>query len=98
MVTLAVAPFLLGQTLNSLLVVAAAVPLSVRCASWAGFAITQLPPRWRRRAVVLAFALLIVPLPGLWVPRFAIFSRLGLVDSFVPLIAPALMGTATPRR
>jgi multiple sugar transport system permease protein len=84
---------LAGQTLNSLLVVAVAVPLSVLCASWAGFAMTQLPPRWRRRAVVLAFALLIVPLPGLWVPRFVIFSRLDLVDGYVPLIAPALMGT-----
>ncbi|MGH2970114.1 MAG: carbohydrate ABC transporter permease [Solirubrobacteraceae bacterium] len=84
---------LAGQTLNSLLVVAVAVPLSVLCASWAGFAITQLAPRRRHRAVALAFALLIVPLPGLWVPRFAIFSRLGLVDTFVPLIAPALMGT-----
>jgi multiple sugar transport system permease protein len=84
---------LFGQTLNSLLVVAVAVPLSVLCASWAGFAMTQLAPRWRRRAVALAFALLLVPLPALWVPRFAIFSRLGLVDSYVPLIAPALLGT-----
>jgi multiple sugar transport system permease protein len=84
---------LAGQALNSLVVVAVAVPLSVLCASWGGFAIAQLPPRGRRIAVGIAFALLIVPLPGLWVPRFAIFSRLGLIDSYVPLIAPALMGT-----
>ena len=84
---------LAGQAVNSLVVVAIAVPLSVLCASWAGFATSQLPPRGRRFAVGLAFALLIVPLPALWVPRFAIFSRLGLLDTYVPLIAPALMGT-----
>ena len=84
---------LAGQALNSLLVVAVAVPLSVLCSSWAGFAITQLSPRRRRAAVAIAFALLLVPLPALWVPRFAIFSQLGLVDTYVPLIAPALMGT-----
>ena len=42
---------LAGQALNSLLVVAVAVPLSVLCSSWAGFAITQLSPRRRRAAV-----------------------------------------------
>ena len=84
---------LAGQALNSLVVVAVAVPLSVLCASWAGFATSQLSPRGRRIAVGTALALLIVPLPALWVPRFAIFSRLDLVDSYVPLIAPALMGT-----
>jgi multiple sugar transport system permease protein len=86
---------LAGQLLNSLLVVAVAVPLSVLCASWAGFAMTQLGDRWRRRAVAVALVLLVVPLPALWVPRFVIFSRLGLVDGYVPLIAPALLGTTT---
>jgi multiple sugar transport system permease protein len=84
-----------GQLLNSLLVVAVAVPLSVLCASWAGFGMTRLPERWRRRAVAAALLLLIVPLPALWVPRFVMFSELGLVDGYVPLIAPALLGTTT---
>jgi multiple sugar transport system permease protein len=84
---------LAAQAVNSLLVVAVAVPLSVLCASWAGFATAQLPPRARRVAVGAAFALLLVPAPALWVPRFALFSQLGLTDTYVPLIAPALMGT-----
>jgi len=84
-----------GQLVNSLIVVSAAVPLSVLCASWAGFAMAQLPPRRRRWAVGAALVLLVVPLPALWVPRFVLFSRLGLVDGYVPLIAPALMGTTT---
>src|ERR687894_1199257 len=39
---------LAGQAVNSLVVVAVAVPLSVLCASWAGFATSQLSPRGRR--------------------------------------------------
>ena len=35
-------------TANSLLVAAIAVPLAVLVASWAGFAISQLPPRVSR--------------------------------------------------
>jgi multiple sugar transport system permease protein len=33
-----------------------------------------------------------VPITALLVPRFAIFSWLGLTDTYVPLVAPALIG------
>lgn len=81
------------QLLNSLLVVALAVPLTVLSASWGGFGMTLLAPRARRVAVGLSLVVLMVPLSALWVPRFVLFSRLDLVDTYVPLIAPALMGT-----
>lgn len=77
---------------NSLLVAAIAVPLAVLVASWAGFAISQLPPRLSRALLVLSFVALMVPTTALLVPRFAIFKTLGLVDTYVPLIAPALLG------
>jgi multiple sugar transport system permease protein len=35
-----------------------------------------------------------VPITALLVPRFAIFSWLGLTNTYVPLIAPALIGTS----
>jgi len=35
-----------------------------------------------------------VPVTALWVTRFAIFRTLGLTDTLVPLIAPALLGTS----
>ena len=35
---------------------------------------------------------LMVPLTALLVPRFVIFKTLGLTDTYVPLIAPVLMG------
>ncbi|MDX6632862.1 MAG: hypothetical protein QOG09_518 [Solirubrobacterales bacterium] len=81
------------ELLNSLLVVAIAVPLTVLVASWAGFAMTRLSPRARRAMLAVSLLALMVPLSALWVPRFVIFRELGLTDTYVPLIAPALMGT-----
>jgi multiple sugar transport system permease protein len=77
---------------NSLLVAAIAVPLAVLLGSWAGFAISQLPPRLSRAVLALSFVALMVPTTALLVPRFAIFRTLGLVDTYVPLVAPALLG------
>jgi len=81
-------------TVNSLVVVAFAVPLTVLTASWAAFAMTRLPRRWAGALVVVLLVTLMVPLTALLVPRFVIFRHLGVIDTFVPLIAPALMGTS----
>ena len=84
----------LGRLLrNSVVVVAVAVPLATLIASWAGFALAQLPDRWRRPLVGVVFALLLVPLPMLWVPRFFFFLQLRVLDTLVPLVAPALAAT-----
>lgn len=80
-------------TVNSLIVVALAVPLTVLFASWAGFAMSRLPPRAARALVAVSLISLMVPVTALLVSRFAIFRTLGLVDTFVPLVAPALIGT-----
>jgi multiple sugar transport system permease protein len=79
-------------SLNSLVVAALVVPLSVLVASWAGFALLRLPPRWSRLLVAVSFVALMVPVTALLVPRFALFRTLGLTDTWVPLIAPALLG------
>jgi multiple sugar transport system permease protein len=78
---------------NSALVVLVAVPVTVLIASWAGFALAQLPDRSRRLLLGLTLAMLVVPLPLLWVPRFALYEGLGVLDSLVPLMAPALAAT-----
>ena len=84
----------LGRLLrNSLLVVLVAVPLATLVASWAGFALAQLPARSRRLLVGLTTGLLLVPLPMLWIPRFVLYLELGVLDTLVPLIAPALAAT-----
>lgn len=78
---------------NSLVVVAVAVPVTVLVASWAGFAIVTASARTRKVLVVVSLAALMVPATALWVPRFVMLRGLGLTDSLVSLMTPALMGT-----
>lgn len=78
--------------LNSLIVAVFAVPLSVLVASWAGFAISRLPGPLRTVLLAGSLAALMVPATALLVPRFVLFKQLGLIDTYVPLIAPALIG------
>jgi multiple sugar transport system permease protein len=80
--------------LNSLLVVGVAIPVTVVVASWAGFAIAQLRDVHRRRLVALAVALLLVPVTALWLTRYLVYRQLGILDSLLALMAPALMGSS----
>jgi multiple sugar transport system permease protein len=77
---------------NSLAVAALTVPPAVLFASWAGFGLLLVVGRARAILVGLSFAALMVPVTALLVPRFALFRWLGLTDTWIPLIAPALLG------
>jgi multiple sugar transport system permease protein len=79
-------------TVNSLVVAALTVPLAVLVASWAGFAFLLVAGRARSVLIGLSFAALMVPVTALLVPRFVMFRWLELTDTWVPLIAPALLG------
>lgn len=80
--------------LNSLIVAVLAVPLSVLVASWAGFAISRLPARPARLLLGVSLAALMIPLTAMLVGRFSIFAWLGVTDTYLPLVAPALIGTS----
>lgn len=80
--------------LNSVVVVLVAVPLSVAVSSLAGFSTVLLGPRARRAVVATCVALLTVPAAALWSSRFEVYAALGVSDSLLPLVAPALLGTS----
>lgn len=84
---------LLRQTGNSLLVGLAAVPLTLITASLAGYAMANVGARLRKRLVTGTLLLMLVPVTALWLTRFAIFKQLGLMNSPLALILPALSGT-----
>jgi multiple sugar transport system permease protein len=84
---------LLHQIVNSLSVVAVAVPVTVLVASLAGFAIVTSAPRTRRVLVTLSVLAMFVPVSSLWVPRTVILDQLGLTDHTLTVAAPALMAT-----
>jgi multiple sugar transport system permease protein len=81
-------------TLNSLLVTSLGVILTLITASWAGFAVAQLPERARRLFTIFSLLLLVVPLTSLWLPRLVLYRALDLIDNYGALVAPALMGTS----
>jgi multiple sugar transport system permease protein len=85
-------PELRRQLLNSLVVAGVAVPAGTLVASWAGFAIARLP----RRAAMLLLGVTVVavamPASSMFVGRLVLFRSLGLTDTPLPLIAPALIG------
>lgn len=85
---------LMRQLVNSLTVVAVAVPVTVLFASLAGFAIVTATPRTRRALVTLSLLAMLVPASALWVPRTVILDQLGLTDRTLTVAAPALMATS----
>lgn len=88
----------LGRYLfNSTLVAALGTLLTLLVASWAGFGMAQLHRpggRATRFLLGLSVVMLLVPLTALWLGRFVIFNALGWIDSYMALLAPALMGAS----
>lgn len=85
---------LLRASVNSLVVVAVAVPVGVLVASLAGFALTRVPRRIAGVVAAASLGALMVPTTALLVPRFALFRAVGWTDTLFPLMAPALIGTS----
>jgi multiple sugar transport system permease protein len=80
--------------LNSLVVVAMAVPVTLVVASWAGFALTLLPQRFSRRVIVVSLLVLLLPETALWVTRFILYKYANVLDTPFALAAPSLLGTS----
>lgn len=76
--------------LNSLLVVAVAVPLTLLTASLAGFGLSQLRGPWRNRLLIASIALMMVPAPAVWLFRYQLLRWLGLLTSLWSLVLPAV--------
>lgn len=77
---------------NSFVVAAVYTPIAVLVASWMGFAVSQARGRRRRLLIGLLLVVLVVPLTAMWIPRFLLFEAVGLVGTYVPLLATALLG------
>lgn len=79
---------------NSLALGALAVPLTIVVASWAGFAMAQLPARVRYALLALAVILRMLPVTALWLTRFLVLKELHAIDTLAALLAPAWMGSS----
>ena len=79
---------------NSTLIAVLSVAATVVSASIVGFAFATLPARGRRPLFAILIATILVPPSATLVPQFILFSRLGWVGSYMPLIVPHLCGSA----
>lgn len=79
---------------NSVVVAIVATPLAVVSASLAAFAITRTTPLLARLLLALVAVTIVLPPVALLVGRFAVYRQLGLIDTFVPLVAPATFGVS----
>jgi multiple sugar transport system permease protein len=78
---------------NSLWISLAGVFITLMTASLFALGITLLPKRSGQHWIILLLAVMMVPEFALWLPRFFLYKTLGLIDSPMALIAPALIGT-----
>ena len=74
---------------NSLLVVSAAVPITLFISSLAGFGMAQLNDPLRTQLVQLTIVILLIPSSAVWLFRYQILTWFGLLDSLWALILPA---------
>jgi multiple sugar transport system permease protein len=79
---------------NSLLVVAAAVPITLIISSLAGFAVSQIAQETRDWVVNLCVAMLLIPGAAVWLFRFQLLVWLGLLDTLWALIVPAFAASS----
>jgi multiple sugar transport system permease protein len=79
---------------NSTFIAVLSVAATVLSASLVGFAFATLPARGRRPLFAVLVATILVPPSATLVPQFILFSRLGWVGSYLPLIVPHLCGSA----
>jgi multiple sugar transport system permease protein len=80
--------------LNTSLIAVATAIGSVLSSALVGFAFATLEARGARILFGLLIATILIPPAALIVPQFVLFSRLGWVDTYLPLIVPALLGNA----
>ena len=79
---------------NSTLIALLTVVATVLTSSLVGYAFATLPARGRRPLFAILVATIIIPPTVAIVPQFILFSRIGWVGTYLPLIVPSLFGNA----
>lgn len=78
--------------LNSLWITAASVAGAVLTSAMTGYALARSSPRAEPWLVALVVATLFVPAAVTFIPRFLLFTWLGWMDTYKPLIVPSWLG------
>lgn len=77
---------------NSFIVAASVTVLGMITCSMAAFAIAKMRLPFRNVIFIGMLTGIMIPYPTLMIPQFVMFSRIGWVDTLLPLIVPAIFG------
>jgi len=80
--------------LNTLLITSLSIAFQILTCSLAGYAFACLRFRGRDALFVLVLAGMMLPAQALVIPQFVLYQQLGWIDTFLPLLAPCLLGGA----
>ena len=77
---------------NTMIIVASNVVSSVLMASIAAFAFARLRARAKNLLFFLVISTMLLPSQVTLIPRYLIYSRLGMIDTYWPLVIPGWLG------
>lgn len=78
---------------NSFIVTGLSVAGNILSCSLAGYAFARLEFPFRRTLFAIMMGTLMLPLHALLIPQYILFSTLGWLDTFLPLVVPKFLGT-----
>lgn len=79
---------------NSLIISILAVIGTVLSSAFAAFGFARYSSKWKKPLFTILLGTMMLPYPVTMVPQFLIFRQLGWIDTFLPLIVPAFLGSA----
>ncbi|BBH22881.1 sugar ABC transporter permease [Paenibacillus baekrokdamisoli] len=79
---------------NSLFVGIVTVIGTVASSALAAYGFARFRGRGRNMWFLLLLSTMMLPYPAIMIPQFVLFSKMGWIDTFLPLIVPAFLGSA----
>jgi multiple sugar transport system permease protein len=79
---------------NTLVIAGLSMVFTVASSALVGFAFATIPARGRKLLFAVLIGTILIPQAATIVPQFILFSRLGWVGTYLPLIVPHLFGSA----
>ena len=79
---------------NSIVITALSVLGTLVSSSLVGYAFATLPGRGKATLFAILIGTLLIPPTVTWIPLFVLFSRLGWVNTYLPLVVPSFFANA----
>lgn len=79
---------------NSLIIAVITVLATLLSSSLVAYGFARFRGKGRNLMFMLLLSTMMLPYPAIMIPQFVLFSKLGWVDTFLPLIVPAFFGSA----